>query len=175
MLSSISWQQYFAAIAIISVTYYLYVLLRYYQREISNLFISKQQSAAMPQGGTISPTQLMGAALPDKHVRIVEEQELQFADEDLNESLEPTGDLADPNNNITTPEAQLIAEADNLIAAFKDGDSKTEFLSLLKILIGSFQPYQAEIDFSKVSTHVISHSAEKLLFDLTADELPKWN
>ncbi|TWR24784.1 hypothetical protein FPZ43_17975 [Mucilaginibacter pallidiroseus] len=174
-MSSISWQQYFAAIAIISVTYYLYVLLRYYQREISNLFTSKQQSAVMSQGGSISPTELMGAARPDKHVRIVEEQELQFADEELNESLDSTGDLTDSNNNITIPEAQLIGETDNLIAAFKDVDNKSEFLSLLKILIGSFQPYQAEIDFSKVTTHVISQSAENLLFDLTADELPKWN
>ncbi|WP_343748170.1 hypothetical protein [Fluviicola sp.] len=42
MLSQISWLDFFKAIGLITVIYYLYVLIRYYPQKLKNLFASRK-------------------------------------------------------------------------------------------------------------------------------------
>jgi hypothetical protein len=173
MLSSISWQQYFAAIAIVSVSYYIYILLRYYQREITGLFTPKQKASLLAQTGALSTIDVMGRPRQDHNFSIVDDQELQFAEDEVNENVEQA--TATPINTSchnASPQEQLIAEMDNLIKAFADVDSKSEFISLFNILISSYDQYQDEINYEQVSGYVISKSHSFLPFDLITADLP---
>src|SRR5476649_888749 len=113
MLSSISWQHYLAAIIILSVTYYGYVVLRYYQKEISNLFNRKQDATALFSNVQTAPNQVMGNAKLDNGVTITESQDLVFS--------EPLEDHPAAGATIAadiTPSQELAVEAGNLIDAF---------------------------------------------------------
>ena len=80
MLSSTSWQHYLAAIVILTVFYYGYVLLRYYQKEISNLFNRKQSSANLFANTPAAPVNVMGAAKLDNGVSVSKSEELYFSE-----------------------------------------------------------------------------------------------
>ncbi|OCX54212.1 hypothetical protein BEL04_08095 [Mucilaginibacter sp. PPCGB 2223] len=164
MLSSISWQHYFAAIVIITISYYLYVVLRYYQKEISNLFNRKPQKSEIFSVGQSSAISVMGQAKPDNGVTISEMQNLQFTEvlpddpkEVVFEQLQTTAIQNDPTT-------ELVAEAGNLIDAFKEVDNKQEFLTLVGILIGSYKNFQEDIDLPAALTRVVEISKDKLKF-----------
>ena len=141
MLSSISWQHYFAAIIILSLIYYGYVVLRYYQKEISNLFNRKQDATALFSNVQTGPYQVMGNAKSDNGVTITESQDLIF--------FQPLEDHPPAGETIAadiSPSQELAVEAGNLIEAFKEIDNKQEFITLLRILIGSYKRFKDEID-----------------------------
>jgi hypothetical protein len=170
MLSSISWQHYIAAIVIITVSYYLYVILRYYQREIANLFNRRSTSTEMFAGVQAAPIEVMGKAKPDIGVKLSEASELQFTEaspDDPGIASEPV-----PFANGHEASSELIHEANNLIEAFKDLDNKQEFLSLLGILIESYKRYSDEIDLPAAVDRVITIAREKLQFPVTSSDLP---
>lgn len=163
MLSSISWQQYLAAIVILTLFYYLYILLRYYQKEIGHL-LNRQQKQSNIFSGVASPIQVMGAAKLDNGVSISNTGDLQFGETSPDEIKSPAVSASDPSQ-------ELVMEAANLIEAFKDIDNKPEFLSLLKILIGSYQRFQDEIDFSLSLNRILEISKKKLQFPVTLGDL----
>jgi hypothetical protein len=166
MLSSISWQHYIAAIIILSVTYYGYVILRYYQKEISNLFNRKQDARALFSNAQTAPYQVMGNAKLDNGVTITESQDLAFS--------EPLEDHPAAGVTVTadiTPSQELAVEAGNLIDAFKEIDNKPEFITLLQILIGSYKRYKDEIDLPVTLNHVMELSKEKLMFPIALTDL----
>ncbi len=171
MLSSISWQHYIAAIVIITVSYYLYVVLRYYQKEIANLFNRRSPSTEMFAGVQAAPIEVMGKAKPDIGVKLSDASELQFseASPDDPEILSESG----PFKNTYQPSTELIQEANNLIEAFKNLDNKQEFLSLLGILIDSYKRYSDEIDLPSALDRVITTAKVKLQFPITSSDLPK--
>lgn len=173
MLSSISWQQYFAAIALIGACYYLYVILRYYQRELFDLFKAKQINPVLTQNNAFTSSSIMGPAKPDPGISILDDADLQFVATEADERVEETE--AGPilvNPTRFSAQAQLINEADKLIEAFTEVDSKAEFLSLLKILLHSYKPYASAINYAQVTGHVMTASRTKLPFELTSDDLP---
>ncbi|RYY72261.1 MAG: hypothetical protein EOO13_00075 [Chitinophagaceae bacterium] len=170
MLSSISWQHYIAAIVIITVSYYLYVVLRYYQKEIANLFNRKSTSTEMFAGLQAAPIEVMGKAKPDIGVMLSEASELQFTEASPDDP-EILSDAV-PFANGHQPSTELIQEANNLIEAFKDLDNKQEFLSLLGILIDSYKSYSDEIDLPATLDRVITITKEKLQFPVTSSDLP---
>ncbi|MDT3401090.1 MULTISPECIES: hypothetical protein [Mucilaginibacter] len=176
MLSSISWQQYLAAIAIISASYYLYVILRYYQREVTNLFIAKQSGQLLAPSSTLSSFTVMGQAKQDQSITVVADEELQFAEADIDEDLnEPVAETTAAKPVEFLPQTQLLNETDKLIDAFADVDSKSEFISLLNILLTSYKPYESEINYLQVIEHILNESHGKLPFDLTSNDLPALN
>ncbi|GAA4920196.1 hypothetical protein [Mucilaginibacter defluvii] len=175
MLSSISWQQYFAAIAIISASYYLYVILRYYQREVTNLFIAKHPGQALAPTSNLSSFAVMGQAKQDQSITVVADEELQFAEADIDEnSKEPFTEATAAKPGELLPQAQLLNETDKLIDAFTDVDSKSEFISLLNILLTSYKPYELQINYLQVTEHILNESHRKLPFDLASNDLPAW-
>lgn len=177
MLSSISWQQYFAAIATISISYYLYVIVRYYQREISTLFSAEQIHETPISTASFSPVNVMGQKRQDQNISTVDDQDLKFADHEEIETLDP--ELRDPsslNSSTQTLQQQMLIEMDKLIGAFVEIDNKVEFISLLVILINAYHHYEAEIDLAEVAQHVCTNAHAKLKFDVSMDDLPKtWN
>ncbi|GAB2977325.1 hypothetical protein GCM10027049_10470 [Mucilaginibacter puniceus] len=166
MLSSISWQHYLAAIIILSLIYYGYVVLRYYQKEISNLFNRKQDATVLFSNVQSGPYQVMGNAKLDNGVTITESQDLVFS-----ESLEdhpPAGAIIAAD---ITPSQELTVEAGNLIDAFKQIDNKPEFITLLRILIGSYKRYKDEIDLPVTLNRVVELSKGKLMFPIALTDL----
>lgn len=170
MLSSISWQHYIAAIVIITVSYYLYVVLRYYQKEIANLFNRKPTPAEMFVGVQAAPIEVMGKAKPDVGVKLSDASELQFT-----EALPDEPEILCGSTTVTEsyqPSTELIQEANDLIEAFKDIDNKQEFLSLLGILINSYKRYKDEIDLPETIGRVIARAKENLQFQISSNDLP---
>ena len=166
MLSSISWQHYIAAIIILSVTYYGYIVLRYYQKEIRTLFNHKQDAMALFSNVQTGPYQVMGNAKLDDGVTITESQDLVFSEPLEDHPAEGTTVTAD-----ITPSQELAVEAGNLIDAFKEIDNKPEFINLLRILIGSYKRYKDEIDLLVTLNRVVELSKEKLMFPIALTDL----
>lgn len=170
MLSSISWQHYLAAVVIITISYYLYVILRYYQKEISKLFNRGQQSADIFSAIQSPPISVMGQAKPENGVTIGEIQNLRFTDvlpDDPKEvATEPTHTVSIQND----PSLELVSEAGNLIEAFKDVDNKQEFLTLVGILIGSYKRFQEQIDLPAALSRVVEISKDKLKFTVALSD-----
>jgi len=170
MLSSISWQHYLAAVVIITISYYLYVVLRYYQKEIGNLFNRKAQTADMFSAVQSPTTSVMGLAKPDNGVTIGETQNLPFTDvlpDDPEEAL--TGLSRTPSIQ-NDPSSELVSEAGNLIEAFKDVDNKQEFLTLVGILVGSYKRFQEQIDLPAALSRVVEISKDKLKFTIALSD-----
>ncbi len=170
MLSSISWQHYLAAVAIITVSYYLYVVLRYYQKEISVLFNRKKQTADIFSAIQLSSISIIGQAKPDNGVSIRDTQSLPFTDvlpDDPNYAVEESDHINGSQNN---PESELVSEVGNLIEAFKDIDNKQEFITLVGILVGSYKRFQEQIDFPAALSRVVEISKDKLKFTVALSD-----
>ncbi len=174
MLSSISWQHYLAAIVILTASYYGYVILRYYQKEISNLFNRKQSSPNLFVGAQATPVNVMGAAKLDNGVSVSQSDELYFSDstpddvEAVSTNHQNVQSLTDENYS---PSEELEIEAGNLIAAFQEIDNKAEFITLLRILIDSFKRFKDDIDLPATLNRIVEISKEKLMFPLSLTDL----
>ena len=173
MLSSISWQQYFAAIAVIGISYYLYVVLRYYQREISGLFHSKQKAFPVSKTGTVTALSIMGQARQDQNISVLDEQDISFAPVQTDEYSDESqlSSVSDAHYDIESVQGQLASEVDSLIEAYADLDQKEEFLSLLSILINSYQEQTAGLQMRALVSHILKRSSG-LPFTVVADDLP---
>ena len=173
MLSSISWQQYLAAIVILTVSYYGYVILRYYQKEISSLFNRKQNTATFFPNAQAAPANVMGAAKLDNGVSLSKSEELYFSDAtpDEVEPVSTTEPSVSNNEVIYSPSQELVVEAGNLIAAFQEIDNKPEFITLLRILIDSYKRFKEDIDLPASLNRIVEISKEKLKFPLSLTDL----
>jgi len=174
MLFSISWQHYLAAIVILTVSYYGYVILRYYQKEISNLFNRKQSSANLFTGAQSAPANVMGAAKLDNGVSVSRSEELYFS-ESAPDEVGPVStiqeNLQSHTEAIYSPSEELEVEAGNLISAFQEIDNKPEFITLLRILIDSYQRFKDDIDLPATLNRIVEISKERLLFPLSLTDL----
>ena len=170
MLSSISWQQYFAAVVIITVSYYLYVGLKYYQKEIGNLFNRSTQAADIFSVVHSPVISVMGQAKPDDGIAISETQSLLFADVLPDDPKEPIPEPAHPIVLQNDPASELVTEAGNLVEVFKDVDNKQEFLNLMGILVGSYRNFQEQIDLPAVLSRVVENSKNKLKFTVALSD-----
>jgi hypothetical protein len=167
MLSSISWQHYLAAIIIITVSYYGYVILRYYQKEISNLFNRKQNETTLFPITQAAPGNVMGEAKLDNGVSLSKSEELYLSDatpDEVEQTL-PAAEAA------YSPSQELEVEAGNLITAFQEIDNKPEFITLLQILINSYQRFKEDIDLPVTLNKIVEISKEKLMFPLSLTDL----
>jgi hypothetical protein len=174
MLSSISWQHYLAAIVILTVSYYGYVILRYYQKEITNLFNRKQSSANLFANAQAAPANVMGVAKLDNGVSVSKSEELYFSDSTPDDVLAVSTiqeNLNSQKDVIYSPSEELEAEAGNLIAAFQEIDNKPEFITLLRILIDSYKRFRDDIDLPATLNRIVEISKEKLKFPLSLSDL----
>ncbi|EHQ24766.1 hypothetical protein [Mucilaginibacter paludis] len=173
MLSSISWQHYLAAVIILTVAYYGYVILRYYQQEISGLFNRKQKTGVFAAAQSV-PAEVMGAAKLENGVSVSNSEELYCAElsPDESEQIALTEETPDSGFELVlSPAEELEAEAGNLIAAFREIDNKPEFINLLRILIDSYQRFKEDIDLQSVLIRIVKISNEKLMFPLSLADL----
>lgn len=171
MLSSISWQQFLAVLSILTLAYYAYVGLRYYQREIRNFFVKR--TATVPQSAASSPPfQVMGTARPDHGVSISDSEELHFVVDDEPESeITETPRPKTPDTPPSDPTDALVKDVSHLVNAFQEIDDKPEFLSLLHIQIGTYQADAEEIDWPRVKKRVMQLTHEKLPFAIQETDL----
>jgi hypothetical protein len=169
MLSSISWQQYLAAVVILTVSYYGYVFLRYYQSEIASFFNRKDRSSDLLPVAHSKPS-VMGEAKLADNVTIANSEELYFGSADPDD-IEVTSEHITESVEAISPESELVQEADRLIEAFKDIDDKPQFLTLLKILVDSYKRFAADIDITAALATIIEISKEKLMFSVAPNDL----
>jgi hypothetical protein len=163
MLSSISWQHYLAAVVILTGSYYFYVVLRYYQKEIADVLNRQPKQSDFFAGDASAPVHVMGAAKLDNGISIGNTEDLQFSESVPDEMESVIIPASDPSN-------ELVVEACNLIDAFKDTDNKPEFLNLLKILIGSYKRlYEIDLPFSY--DRILEIAKQKLQFPIVLSEL----
>ncbi|SDG10761.1 hypothetical protein [Mucilaginibacter gossypii] len=170
MLSSISWQHYLAAVVIITISYYLYVILRYYQKEIGNLFNRKPQNADVFSAIQSPVISVMGQAKPDNGVTVTETQNLPFTDVMPDEPIQSITEQMQTADIQSDPSSELVSEAGNLIDAFKDVDNKQEFLTLLGILVSSYKRFQEQIDLPAALSRVVEISKDKLKFTVALSD-----
>jgi hypothetical protein len=165
MFNSISWQQYVTAVLLLTIAWYVYVGLRYYQPELSRyLRIKPKPSSPLPEVAT-APTSLMAAARPEPGTGQQNAEELIFSiatDDDISDQTLPKG-----------PSDELLAEAETLINAFSDSDDKNNFLKLLRILISKYDIFADEISLPSAISSLQTYAAGKLTFPITAAEWPQ--
>lgn len=172
MLPTISWPQYFAAIAVTGTFYYSYIFLRYYQREISGLLTRKSAGSANQEHSPIVPLSVIGAVREDSYVSYLDEREVQFAGDGQTDIAET--DAEDQDTAETSPESlqqQLVKETDQLIEAFAAEDNKSEFLSLLAILLGAYRQHASILNLSSLSAYILQAAPVRLPFSLSAEDL----
>ena len=158
MLNTISWQQYIAAVLLLTAAWYAYVGLRYYQPEISAFLKIKPKADSIMPGVAHA---VMGPAQPEAGTSLNDPKELIFsvaADDDISDQTLPKG-----------PADDLLAEAETLINAFEESDDKNGFLSLLNILISKYEVFADEISLPQLISKLSKH---KLPFTVAADEWP---
>lgn len=163
MLSSISWQEFLAALIIITLVYYLYIGLRYYQKELWAI-ANRKQVAGLNQSET-PPTsyQVMGTAKPDHGVSVSDADHLQFAIDDEPETVENEVHAV-ANTPEREPTEALLNDVTHLVNAFKEIDDKAEFLSLLRIQYGSYHSDSDTIDWPAVKQRTLQLTQDKLPF-----------
>jgi hypothetical protein len=175
MLSSISWQHYLSTVFILSASYYLYVILRYYQSEIPGLFRTQtKQSAVFPSVQSAS-FEVMGEVKPDNGVTFSDSENLQFTDptpEAMEEhSIQPVNQEVPLTETASGLSQELVVEAGNLIDAFKEIDNKQEFINLFKILVDSYKKFNDDIDLPFALSKVMELAKEKLKFPIVLTDL----
>jgi hypothetical protein len=154
MLNSISWQQYLTAITLLTIAWYAFVLLRYYRPELTARFQTKNKSLPL-----IASAPILGSIKTDQTT--VNSEELIFSSgepDDISDHSLPPG-----------PSDELLAETRTLVQAFRDTPNKTEFLSLLELLLSKYEPYEDEIDLK-----VIRSLATQLPFNIEEHEWPQF-
>lgn len=165
MLSSISWQQFLAALVIITLVFYLYIGLRYYRKELWAI-ANRKQVAGLNQSETPATSyQVMGTAKPDYGVSVSDADHLQFAIDDEPETETIANEVHTVAN---TPEREptvaLLSDVTHLVNAFKEIDDKAEFLSLLRIQYGSYHSDSDAIDWPAVKQRTLQLTQDKLPF-----------
>jgi len=154
MLQHISWQEYFTAILLLTALWYAFVLLRYYRPEITARFQKNELQPAL-----VASAPVIGGIKTDYET--MDAEELSFG------SASPD-DISD-FTLVPGPTDELIAEAQTLAQAFKETPNKTEFLSLLAVLLSKYEPYEDEIDLKAL--HPL---AAQLPFTIEEHEWPKF-
>ncbi|MGF7080384.1 hypothetical protein [Mucilaginibacter sp. UYCu711] len=161
MLNAISWQQYSTALLLLSLLWYGYVGLRYYRAEIfAKLKIAPPVQTIVPAVAKV----VMGEAKPETDTGLFDPDELIFSNsqpDDISDQTLPKG-----------PANDLLAEAETLVAAFAETDNKSEFLSLLKLLIDKYDVYADEISLPAIISSLKTFAATKLPFTIQAAEWP---
>lgn len=176
MLSTISWPQYLAAVAVTSTCYYSYLLLRYYQREISGLFTPKEARSKINENTSTAPKPIMGGIVETELINFLDDTEVLFAEEDQPERTDLKQENQEAANTGTEPlQQQLIKEADELIEVFAGVDDKSEFISLLTILANTYRQYATAIDFPGLVAHILQAAPTRLHFELAAGDLSAIN
>jgi len=164
MLNAISWQQYFTAVLLLTVAWYAYVGLRYYQPELQAfLKITPPVKSVVPDVAN-EKIVVMGEAKPEADTGLYAAEELLFAGaepDDISDQTLPLG-----------PADDLLAEAKVLVDAYGENDNKHEFLSLFKLLLDKYEVFADEISLPAIIHSLQTFASGKLPFEIQADEWP---
>lgn len=172
MLTTISWQQYVVAIMIITALYYLYIAIRYYQKDIAHLFHRKKISIDAFVGLATADIAVMGPAKPDPGISLTDGRELLFSSSNSEVLDNQLPDMATPAETSENSEQTVLQEVEQLIEGFRESDDKSAFLALLKILLVSRGTDEPGVDRAATLNHVIKAAREKKLsFDISLADL----
>lgn len=148
MLSFISWPQYFAAVAIIGLAYYSFILVRYYRSDL--LALSQPKSTASEKPVTTFTGNFIGGVKPDAGETSIDSEDIQFPDDNL--------------------ETEILTEIRALINAFKGLDQKEEFLSLLSLIISKY--LGTDFDRPFITEQILLH-VESLTFSIDQADIER--
>jgi hypothetical protein len=168
MLSFISWQQYFTVILLLGVVWYTSIGLMYYRQELAGFFKNKAKADnTLQSNGQITIVPVMGAVKPEEASGLQDPEELIFgasSPDDISEATISKG-----------PADDLLAEAKTLVYAFAENGTKSEFLSLLNVLLGQHEIFRDEINLETIVAGLRPLAADSLPFEISDDEWDlKW-
>ncbi len=165
MLDTISWQQYLTAVILLIFAWYIYIGITYYRAELFALLkINPQNKATTPPVASISSS-VMGQVKHDDATFTVDAHTLLFG---KSETPDEVSDQTVPRG----PGDDLLAEAETLITAYEDMPDKTEFLSMLKLLINKYEACFDEMDLPSVAKQIKSFAQSRLRFTIPETEWP---
>ncbi|MFA6084669.1 hypothetical protein [Mucilaginibacter sp.] len=170
MLHAITWKQFGIAAFSAGLLYYLIVLFKYYRQEAIALLSSRKNLPAVATPGTAAqkPDQgIFGAAqFDDSEMNLVDADELNFAEAEPDEI-----DLPDTKSQLLGEVADFMQELKVLLRITKEaGDTKENFLMLLRLLI-SKHPVVATATYAESIATSIIEDAAGLPFELALAEL----
>jgi hypothetical protein len=164
MLQTISWQQYFIAIAFTTAGWYLYIWLRYLRTSLSRPGISADGAPGLtPTVSSEKVPQIIGAPKRDEATYTEEGDALLFVSETPDEVSEQTLPKG--------PADDLLEEGQLLIDAASD-TSKEAFFAMLNALLDKYQVHEEEIHLPAILPAFIQYAEGKLPFSFNDNDWP---
>ena len=145
MLQQLSWTNYFTAIAIITIFYYLYVLVVYYKVELQRLFSGN---------GNNQKVLSMQSLMPARDIDNIEDQNNQ-------------------NTDLFSLGHQLMAAIQPIIAKAADAKSPKEELlfGLQQVIRNGYQHLKATSVQTTIHKYIQQQCIDHLNMSLSADDL----
>jgi hypothetical protein len=146
MLHSISWQSFLTFIVVSAGTYYFFVILIYYKREISRLLKGKTFSTP-PENGT-----------------------------ELFSSAQKGGTSNNPIDLFSLAHELLEELKQVFSAALREGYPRQELIVALQILLRNYKKLKQSDVQSEINNHIETQSKETCSITLSAAEIQRlWN
>ena len=184
MFSQISWQQYFAYVAVTGLLYYVVVVALYYRTQLFRIVQNplKQGNELPTENSYVSYNQqnILGKAVDFNSPGSIASTDLQFADtnEDTFEDLEPDETLSHPATS--TP---ALGDSEGFIKEFKNNLSilkgaegtKDEFISLFTNTASKYPSLNNASTLQPLNLFVLELlAAQELAFSISAQELGEY-
>ncbi|GAB1446031.1 hypothetical protein MASR2M41_17800 [Flammeovirgaceae bacterium] len=183
MFESISWSDFFTAISIIVVGYYVISTLLLFSSEIVTIFKQKKLTSAFPvselnQNDSFEGDDFMGRARyePESHRAVLREEKTEaetLAIAPDQEEDEVIDFISPEEDNVRSATQNLIDEVRELVQVIS-GSSKEESVPLFQALL-SRAPQLAATSYQEAVNLAIYHSLkDQDLFQIELDEISSW-
>lgn len=183
MLDSISWQEFFATVALIAGGYYVITFLLLYSGEITKIFTQKRSnhSTAELKSNQLDSNELndlMGGVryqnreeqnVPREDVRSAEE--LKFVSSDMDLEVFHAVDLIDEQHQ--NEFQKIIEEINSLVEVISEGN-KEESILLFKTLLANYPQLIGTAYQERVSDHIFHACIKACQFHFELDEINSW-
>ncbi|HEY4325149.1 MAG TPA: hypothetical protein VGN20_14225 [Mucilaginibacter sp.] len=165
MLHTISWQQYLTVVFLLTAAWYAFVALKYYRTEVATFlkFTPKPSGFTPPVANQM--TAVIGEAVTAPGEETFDPQDVLYAGSGIPDEI---SDQTLPKG----PADDLLAEAQTLVTVFQETDNKSEFLSLLKVLIDKYEVFADEISLPATINTLKQFAQNRLPFRLSDTEWP---
>jgi hypothetical protein len=157
MFTNISWGTYTLVVASVSVSWYLFVGLRYYSKEIRLLAMPKSKRPLQAATSTALPATAPGLPIPEDQSH-----------------LAPAGSFGESTNDIFDEIEIFIERAKEVIAlASQRKSTKEEFGDLLSPLLMEYPTLKDSMFRSSLNELIAQESEKQQGIALTIDEVEK--
>jgi hypothetical protein len=185
MFSQISWQQYFAYVAVTGLLYYIAVVALYYRNQLLGIIKNRVKSHDMPvQSFYVSDQQdILGKAFDFSSPSSIDSEDLQFAGENEDTVEDSKRDLPLSQNEQLSLSTPSLGDSEGFLTEFKDNLSilkeaegtKDEFISLFTNTASKYPLLNNASQLQPLNLHIHDLMvAQELGFEISAQELEEY-